>query len=91
MSTKTIITSFENYLRENGRSPSTIVAYKTDIRQFLEYSNIELADLNKKSVDNFFTYLEENYISPKTISRKLNSIRTFSNFLYRRRKIETDF
>ncbi len=83
MDNKELIDLFTKYLKANGKTVSTIIAYKKDIEQLSE-SNIskKLDEFNSTDIKFFLEYLKTNKkLSLKTISRKLNSIRTFFKFL----------
>ena len=76
---------FNNYLKENKRSASTIVAYGKDIEQlasFLEnLSKNHIHEATKEDLESFLAKMSKNGYTPKSISRKLNSTRTFYRFL----------
>jgi len=84
---------FIKYLKYNrSLSDNSIIAYKTDLLQFLEY----LIDVDAKRIDH---HLIEEYVihlqedrgnKAKTANRKLDSLRTFFKYLYYRDIIETN-
>ncbi len=76
---------FRNFLKENKRSNSTIVAYAKDIEQLVKFLE-ELAkpqahDVKKEDIEAFLAKLSKEGYTPKSVSRKLNSARTFYRFL----------
>jgi site-specific recombinase XerD len=79
-----IIQLFENKLREEDKSIYTIIAYKKDIEQYIDFCakvrNKELRDIDAEDIKAFIEDLKEKGYTMKSISRKLNSIRTFSRF-----------
>jgi site-specific recombinase XerD len=72
-------------LKQNRRSPSTILAYGKDIEQLVDF----LADMNKTEANqvtkddlqSFMSKLSQNGYTAKSISRKTNSTKTFFRFL----------
>ncbi len=76
---------FKNYLTENKRSLSTIVAYGKDIEQLVsflkELSKNHIHEVTKGDLESFLAKMTKNGYTPKSISRKLNSTRTFYRFL----------
>lgn len=79
------IERFIAYLKSQGKSAFTVVAYKKDIEQFAGFlSTKEKSDVREIKKDDISLFLnkliEQNY-AKKSASRKLNSIRTFFRFL----------
>lgn len=76
---------FKNYLTQNKRSASTIVAYGKDIEQLVTFlqdlSKNHIHDVTKEDLQSFLAKMTKNGYTPKSISRKLNSTRTFYRFL----------
>jgi len=76
---------FKNYLSQNRRSTSTIVAYGKDIEQLVsflkELQKNHIHDVTKGDLESFLAKMTKNGYTPKSISRKLNSTRTFYRFL----------
>jgi site-specific recombinase XerD len=84
---------FVAYLKDLGRSHSTILAYGADLRQLkhsLEKRGKKFVkDITVEDLRNFKQELKEDKeFSPKTISRKINSMRTFFRFLIKERLVE---
>ena len=74
---------------EDGVSLNTIIAYKRDITQFLEYVGISnLSKVKDTTIEQYLNKLREENNSPKTISRKISSIREFYKFLLSERVIK---
>lgn len=91
---KEILPIFISNLEEKGRSPSTILAYRADLEQLINY----LGKVNAFSPENVTTenleafrdqLLAEKY-TPKSVSRKLNAIKTFFRFLIDKNEVQTD-
>lgn len=78
---KDILPRFIKNLEDKGRSPSTILAYRADIQQlidFLEKRNKVLpSQVRKPDIDAFRDDLLNQKYTPKSVSRKLNAIKTF--------------
>ncbi|MDO8583115.1 MAG: tyrosine-type recombinase/integrase, partial [bacterium] len=76
---------FKDYLSENKRSSSTIVAYGKDIEQLVtflkELSKNHIHEVTRTDLESFLAKMTKNGYTPKSISRKLNSTRTFYRFL----------
>lgn len=75
---------FKKSLVKKGKTKSTILAYTTDIDQFLKFVLAQVEDISKvtdNEVKNFINNLQKTKYTAKSISRKLNSIRTFFKFL----------
>jgi len=76
---------FKNFLKQNKKSASTVVAYGKDIDQLVGF----LEDLKKNNVHEvatediqaFLAKLGGQGYTPKSVSRKINSTRTFYRFL----------
>lgn len=72
-------------LKENHRSPSTILAYGKDIEQLVDFlvgQKKENPDqVTKDDLQAFMSQLSQNGYTAKSISRKTNSTKTFFRFL----------
>lgn len=76
---------FKNFLKQNKKSASTVVAYGKDIDQLVGF----LEDLKKNNIHEvatediqaFLAKLGGEGYTPKSVSRKINSTRTFYRFL----------
>lgn len=80
-----LLEKFIQYLKSQGRSQFTIVAYKKDLEQFIGFltsrEKNDIRDVKREDIDGFLSkLLAENY-TKKSASRKLNSIRTFFRYL----------
>ncbi|ERI91014.1 phage integrase, SAM-like domain protein [Clostridiales bacterium oral taxon 876 str. F0540] len=72
---------FYNYLKKRDLSLNTIVSYKSDAEQFLDFINKPALSMDKNDIVNFKNYLEENELNVSSINRKLISIKNFLDFL----------
>lgn len=76
---------FAEDLKRKNRSMATILAYKADIEQLIEYlkerAKIDPDQVTKEDLENFRdTLLRRKYI-PKSVSRKLNAVKTFFKWM----------
>lgn len=80
-----LITHFITYLKEQGKSEFTLVAYKKDLEQFIGHlssrEKTDIKEVKKDDIDAFINKLIAQSYTKKSASRKLNSIRTFFRFL----------
>lgn len=76
---------FVEDLKAKDRSPSTILAYGTDIEQLVDFlAESKIVTPEKIKLENlkgFLEKLEKEDYTKKSISRKINSIKTFFRFL----------
>src|SRR3990167_9586174 len=76
---------FKNFLKQNKKSASTVVAYGKDIDQLLTFlEDLErnhIHEVSKEDIEAFLAKLTTDGYTPKSISRKINSTRTFYRFL----------
>ncbi|MEI7578994.1 MAG: tyrosine-type recombinase/integrase [bacterium] len=96
METTTLIDQFSSYLKQIGRSTSTIIAYKKDISQLIEFlqnKNI-FVSIEKIQTNDLMKFIEDLKFSGKftlkTISRKINSIKTFFKYCLQEKIISID-
>ena len=76
---------FKNFLKQNKKSTSTVVAYGKDIDQLLifleDLERSHVHEVSKDDIEAFLAKLSTDGYTPKSISRKINSTRTFYRFL----------
>lgn len=76
---------FKNFLKQNKKSASTVVAYGKDVDQLLTFlEDLErnhIHEVSKDDIEAFLAKLTTDGYTPKSISRKINSTRTFYRFL----------
>jgi len=76
---------FKNYLKDNNKSASTVVAYGKDIDQLVKFledlKRNHVHEVTKEDIEAFLAKLTTEGYTPKSISRKINSTRTFYRFL----------
>lgn len=81
-----VIAQFTEWLKQVGKSPSTVSTYQREIQKYqdwLQQYSIYLEDITQKDVQLYVSFLEEQGKSPVTIDKILGSIRTFAKFLKR--------
>jgi len=82
-----MLENFFQYLQfEKRYSRHTVISYKTDLTQFLDYLRIqyEIIDISKAThlmVRSWFVSLIENKISARSVNRKKTALKTFYKFL----------
>ncbi len=83
--TKNLLPKFIDNLKEKGRSPSTILAYRSDLEQLVEFltkNNKATPDqIVSGDLDTFRDSLLAQKFTPKSVSRKLNAVKTFFRWL----------
>jgi len=77
---------FTSALARNGKSTNTIVAYKGDLNQIINFLNkrfqiTSIEAVTPEHIEAFKKDLDVNEYTAKSISRKLNSIKNFFSFL----------
>lgn len=76
---------YEQELKAQRKSTSSIKEYTKDLRMFLCYNydngNKPLYKVKRKEYRNFFLYLQENGVSSARINRLQSSLRTFLEYL----------
>ena len=81
-------------LKVKGRSPATILAYRSDLSQMVDFliakSKVLPDQVRPDDLDSFRdTLLAEKY-TPKSVSRKLNAVKTFFRWLISENVISSD-
>lgn len=96
MKIDSLLEQFIIFLEEKGRSNSTIVAYRKDIEQLLDFfehhpEDITLDIIDDKLLNDYVQYLNNTgQFTLKTISRKINSLKTFFKYLHQEKLIVKD-
>jgi integrase/recombinase XerC len=87
----------EQFLKElqfdKRYSPHTIVAYKKDLAQFIQYMNesvgdFEFKEVNRKQIRSWVVYLMNSGVKPISINRKLATLKSFYKFLMKYELVE---
>ncbi len=91
---RTILPEFIKYLTEKGRSPSTIIAYRADLEQFVDFAESKqkpfAQSMGSEFIASYRDALLADKYTPKSVSRKLNAIKTFFKYLKNQNYITTD-
>ena len=86
--------SFIEQLKKDNCSSSTILAYRADLTQLIEFLEkkqiTQTTSVASEHIEDFKKYLSSNKYTPKSISRKLNSIKSFFRFLTANKVITDD-
>src|SRR3972149_2435385 len=89
-----LLPTFIDSLKVKGRSPSTILAYRADLEQlvdFLKDKNVATIDSARQPhIETFRDSLLAEKYTPKSVSRKLNAIKTFFRWLSSEKKLSFD-
>lgn len=76
---------FTDFLKQNKKSTSTVVAYDKDISQLVDFltelQKNQVHEVSKENIEAFLAALSKKGYTPKSLSRKINSTRTFYRFL----------
>jgi len=91
----TLLSFYREYLEaERGYSPHTILAYYTDLSQFLQFLEKRkihsLTKVKKETLRQFLGSCFENDFTKKSVARKVASLRSFFRFLHRRHHIQAN-
>ena len=91
---KSLLPKFIENLKEKGRSPSTILAYRADLEQLIGFlhgkSKVLTDQVTQSDLESFRdTLLAEKY-TPKSVSRKLNAVKTFFRWIISENYLGTD-
>lgn len=88
------INDFVNFLKSAHKASATVIAYRKDIAQLLDYlkkaGKSNLKDITTEDLNNFLASLSAENYTPKSVSRKINSIKTFYRFLVQNKVVETN-
>lgn len=72
----------ENIVIKKNLSKNTVLSYKNDIVQFVNYINLkELSNLDEKIINKYLLFLSSNY-SASSHCRKLSASKSFLSFLF---------
>lgn len=84
---KSLLPKFIKNLEDKGRSPSTVLAYRADLEQLIEFlqgkNKVTVDQVQSSDLESFRDDLLGQDYTPKTVSRKLNAVKTFFRFLVR--------
>jgi site-specific recombinase XerD len=93
-SLKVLLPRFIDSLKQKDRSPSTILAYTSDLEQLIDYlskhNKSQPSQIQAEDLEGFRDYLLSQKYTPKSTSRKLNAIKTFFRWLLDEKLVISD-
>jgi site-specific recombinase XerD len=91
---KNLLPKFIDSLREKGRSPATILAYRSDLEQMVDFlvkkERATAEQVQSTDLDAFRDTLLADKYTPKSVSRKLNAVKTFFRWMIDQNIITSD-
>ena len=92
---KEIIEQFINQIEEEQKlSSNTKNAYKSDLKEFIDYvvsKNAQLSDINQTWVRDYLKNLEETNTERNSFNRRASTFRLFLRFLYKNKMAPTNY
>ena len=88
--------SFINYLKyEKRNSAHTVVAYRKDLDQFVQFCIVMVGEFDVNRVDTKFVRswivsLMEQQLSPRSVNRKVSTVKAFFRFLMKENVVDTN-
>lgn len=78
---KDLLPKFVQDLENKGRSPSTVLAYRADLEQLIDFlqksSKVTYDQIKQSDIEAFRDSMMNEKYTTKTVSRKLNAVKTF--------------
>ncbi|HKB88097.1 MAG TPA: tyrosine-type recombinase/integrase [Patescibacteria group bacterium] len=91
---KNLLPKFVESLKEKGRSPATVLAYRSDLEQLVEFlikkEKVTPDQVRPDDLDSFRDTLLADKYTPKSVSRKLNAVKTFFRWMVTENVITSD-
>lgn len=91
---KNLLPKFIGHLEEKGRSPSTILAYRADLEQLIDFlkdkNKVLPSQANAPDIEAFRDSLLSQKYTPKSVSRKLNAVKTFFRWMVDQKHADRD-
>ncbi len=91
---KSLLPKFIESLKVKGRSPATILAYRSDLEQLVEFlikrEKVMPDRVRPDDLDSFRDTLLNDKYTPKSVSRKLNAVKTFFRWMVDQNMITSD-
>lgn len=88
------LSDFVSFLKSAHKASATVIAYRKDIAQLLDYlkkiGKANLKDVTTDDLNNFLASLTAENYTPKSVSRKINSIKTFYRFVIQTKVVEAN-
>ena len=89
------VKSFLDYLSfEKRYSPHTLISYETDLRDFVDFLEIQfgkmaIGEVAPAMIRSWFATLKEDKISSKSINRKISTLRSFFKYLLKTGEVKS--
>ncbi|KKU10433.1 MAG: Tyrosine recombinase XerC [Candidatus Woesebacteria bacterium GW2011_GWB1_45_5] len=91
---KNLLPKFIESLKEKGRSPATVLAYRSDLEQLIDFlikrEKVLPDAVRPDDLDGFRDTLLADKYTPKSVSRKLNAVKTFFRWMISENVLTTD-
>lgn len=91
---KNLLPKFVESLKTKGRSPATVLAYRSDLEQLVEFlikkEKVTPDQVRPDDLDSFRDTLLNDKYTPKSVSRKLNAVKTFFRWMIDQNLITSD-
>ena len=91
---KNVLPKFIESLKVRGRSPATVLAYRSDLAQLVEFlikkEKVVPDQVRPEDLDSFRDTLLADKYTPKSVSRKLNAVKTFFRWMIDQNLITSD-
>lgn len=91
---KNLLPKFIESLKIKGRSPATVLAYRSDLAQLVEFlikkEKVMPTQVRPDDLDSFRDTLLADKYTPKSVSRKLNAVKTFFRWMIAENVISGD-
>ena len=91
---KNLLPKFIESLNTRGRSPATVLAYRSDLTQMVDFlikkEKVLPDQVHSDDLDSFRDTLLADKYTPKSVSRKLNAVKTFFRWMITENVISAD-
>jgi site-specific recombinase XerD len=91
---KNLLPKFVESLKVKGRSPATVLAYRSDLTQLVDFlikkEKVTPDQVQATDLDSFRDTLLADKYTPKSVSRKLNAVKTFFRWMVTENVITSD-
>lgn len=91
---KNLLPKFVESLNARGRSPATVLAYRSDLMQLVDFlikkEKVTPDQVHATDLDSFRDTLLADKYTPKSVSRKLNAVKTFFRWMIDQNLITSD-
>lgn len=91
---KNLLPKFIESLKSKGRSPATVLAYRSDLEQLVDFlikkERVLAEQVRPDDLDSFRDTLLADKYTPKSVSRKLNAVKTFFRWMISENVITSD-